>query len=68
MSRLLIGLIYLYRITLGPLMGGHCRFTPTCSQYCIDAIKKYGPWRGGWRTLKRIARCNPLGGSGYDPA
>ncbi len=68
MSRLLIGLVYLYRITLGPLMGGHCRFHPTCSQYAIDAIQKYGPWRGTWRTIKRLARCHPWGGSGHDPA
>ena len=49
-------------------MGGHCRFQPTCSQYMIDAVNKYGPPRGGWRGLKRIARCHPFGGCGYDPA
>ncbi len=68
MSRVLIGLVYLYRATLGPLMGGHCRYQPTCSQYAIDAIHKYGPWRGAWRAVRRICRCHPFGGSGYDPA
>lgn len=68
MARLFIGLIHLYRVTLGPFLGGHCRFHPTCSQYALDAIRKYGPWRGGWRTIKRLARCHPWGGHGYDPA
>ncbi|MEX0775897.1 MAG: membrane protein insertion efficiency factor YidD [Phycisphaeraceae bacterium] len=68
LSRLLILLVYAYRGTLGLFMGGHCRFHPTCSQYMIDAIGKYGPWRGAWRGLKRILRCHPWGGSGYDPA
>jgi putative membrane protein insertion efficiency factor len=57
-----------YRVTLGPLMGGHCRYDPTCSQYMLDAVAKHGPWRGGWRGLKRIARCHPWGGQGHDPA
>ena len=57
-----------YRVTLGPLMGGQCRHVPSCSQYMLDAVDKYGPWRGGWRGIKRIARCHPWGTSGYDPA
>ncbi len=68
LSRVLIGLVLIYRATLGRFMGGHCRFTPTCSQYMIDAIHKYGPIKGAWRGIKRIARCHPFGGSGYDPA
>ena len=44
-----------------------CRFTPTCSQYAVEALRKYGPVKGGWLTLKRLARCHPWGGSGYDP-
>jgi putative membrane protein insertion efficiency factor len=68
MRWLLIHLVLLYRVTLGPLMGGHCRFQPTCSQYAIDAINTHGPWRGAWMAVKRIARCHPWGGSGYDPA
>jgi len=68
MSWLLVHLVLLYRVTLGRLLGGQCRFHPTCSQYAIDAINKHGPWRGSWLTIKRIARCHPWGGSGYDPA
>jgi len=49
-------------------MGGHCRFQPTCSQYAIDAITQYGAIRGGWKTVKRLVRCHPFGGKGYDPA
>ncbi|HSI34486.1 MAG: membrane protein insertion efficiency factor YidD [Phycisphaerae bacterium] len=68
MSYVLIFLVHLYRATLGRFMGGHCRFHPTCSQYAIDAIRKHGPFRGAWRALKRILRCRPGGGSGFDPA
>lgn len=68
MSWLLIHFVLLYRASLGRFMGGHCRFHPTCSQYAIDAIEKHGPWRGGWRAIKRIGRCHPWGGHGYDPA
>lgn len=64
----MINFVMLYRATLGLFMGGQCRFTPTCSQYAIDAINKYGAVRGGWKALKRISRCHPWGGRGYDPA
>jgi putative membrane protein insertion efficiency factor len=68
MRWLLIQLVLLYRVTLGRLLGGNCRFHPSCSQYAIDAVNKYGPWRGSWRAAKRVARCHPFGGKGYDPA
>ena len=68
MRWVMIQLVMLYRVTLGHFMGGHCRFTPTCSQYAIDAINKYGPWVGAWKSVKRVARCHPWGGKGYDPA
>ena len=68
LARLLIFLVLAYRATLGHFLSGHCRYAPSCSQYMIDAIHKHGPLRGGWRGLKRICRCHPLGGSGYDPA
>jgi putative membrane protein insertion efficiency factor len=57
----------LYQGTLGPLMGGHCRFHPTCSEYAIEAYREHGPIRGTWLTLRRLLRCHPLGGRGYDP-
>jgi putative membrane protein insertion efficiency factor len=66
-SYILIGLVWVYRGTLGLFLGGHCRYWPTCSQYMIEAIHKHGPVRGTWRGLKRIGRCHPFGGSGYDP-
>ena len=62
-----VALIKLYQYLLSPLLGAQCRYTPTCSQYGIEAIKKYGSFKGGWLTLKRIARCNPWGGHGHDP-
>jgi putative membrane protein insertion efficiency factor len=68
MRWLLIQLVLLYRVTLGRLLGGQCRFHPSCSQYAIDAVNKYGPLRGSWRAAKRVARCHPFGGKGYDPA
>lgn len=67
-ARLLIFLVILYRATLGRLLGGHCRFHPSCSQYAIDAVRKHGAWRGGWMAARRVARCHPFGGRGYDPA
>jgi uncharacterized protein len=60
-------LIYGYRVTLGPLMGGQCRFHPTCSQYALDAYRAHGPLRGSLLTLRRLLRCHPFGGGGYDP-
>ncbi len=67
-ARLFIFAVLLYRATLRQFLGGQCRYQPSCSQYAIDAINKYGPWSGGWRAIKRILRCHPWGGSGYDPA
>jgi len=64
---LLILLIRVYQYTLSPYIGRSCRYTPTCSVYSIEAIKKYGAIKGGWLAAKRIGSCNPWGGSGYDP-
>jgi len=61
-------MVWGYRGTLGLFIGRYCRHHPTCSQYMLDAVKQYGPWRGAWRGIKRICRCHPLGTSGYDPA
>ena len=60
-------LIKLYQYLISPLTGASCRYTPTISQYGVEAIQKYGAFKGGWLTLKRIASCNPWGGHGHDP-
>jgi len=62
-------LVAVYRGTLSPFIGGHCRYQPTCSQYMLDAVDKYGPWRGGLRGVRRILRCHPFSKHPhYDPA
>jgi len=66
-SWLFLAIIRLYQILLSPLLGASCRFTPTCSAYGIEAIKKHGPFYGGWLTIKRIASCHPWGKHGHDP-
>ena len=60
-------LIFLYQKLISPLLRPTCRYTPTCSQYTKEAIKKYGPLKGIWISLNRILKCNPWGGKGYDP-
>jgi putative membrane protein insertion efficiency factor len=62
-----IFLIKVYQYAISPLIGPKCRFTPTCSNYALQAFKKYGLFKGFWLTIKRISRCHPWGGSGYDP-
>ncbi len=63
----LIGLVRLYQWGISPWMGPKCRYTPTCSHYAVEAFRKHGLFRGFWLSLKRIARCHPWGGHGYDP-
>jgi putative membrane protein insertion efficiency factor len=60
-------LIKLYQYGISPLIGPKCRFTPTCSHYGLQAFRKYGVWKGFFLTVKRISKCHPWGGSGYDP-
>ncbi|HWB24951.1 MAG TPA: membrane protein insertion efficiency factor YidD [Chitinophagaceae bacterium] len=60
-------LIKIYQYGISPMLGPKCRFTPTCSQYAVEALKKHGLFKGGWLALKRISKCHPGGGSGYDP-
>lgn len=67
LSWLMLALIAFYRTCISPLTPPACRYTPTCSQYAQEAIKKYGAFKGGWLAFKRILRCHPFGGSGYDP-
>ncbi len=62
-----IAIIKLYQLVISPLLGSSCRYIPTCSQYAIEALRKYGPLKGLWLTLKRISRCHPWGGHGPDP-
>jgi putative membrane protein insertion efficiency factor len=63
----LIGMVALYKATLSPLLGRHCRFEPTCSLYFRSAVERYGAIRGSWRGIKRICRCHPWHPGGYDP-
>lgn len=67
LSRFFILLIKFYQYSISPLLGANCRYTPTCSAYSIESIKKYGPIKGAWLSVKRFLSCNPWGGSGYDP-
>lgn len=60
-------LIFIYQKIISPLTPATCRYTPTCSNYAIQALKKHGIFKGSWLALKRIVSCNPWGGSGYDP-
>ena len=63
----LILLVRFYQLCISPLTPPSCRFAPTCSQYALEALRKYGPLKGLWLTLRRLAKCHPWGGSGYDP-
>ena len=67
MKIITIILIRFYQLFISPLFPPHCRFYPTCSQYALDAVKKYGALRGGIMAIKRIAKCNPYHKGGYDP-
>ncbi len=59
--------IRFYQLCISPMLGPSCRFTPTCSQYAVEALRKHGPLKGSWLAVRRICRCHPWGGSGYDP-
>jgi hypothetical protein len=67
MKRLLTGLIRAYQYALSPLLGRSCRYYPTCSEYAVEAVEKYGAIKGGWLGVKRIGRCHPWHPGGYDP-
>jgi uncharacterized protein len=62
-----IAFIKLYQWIVSPILGPKCRFTPSCSHYAVEALKKHGVLKGLWLTIKRISRCHPWGGHGYDP-
>jgi len=59
--------VHVYRLFISPMLGANCRFQPTCSAYALEALEKHGALRGSWLALRRILRCHPGGGSGYDP-
>lgn len=63
----LVVLVKFYQNCISPFTPPSCRYTPTCSEYALQALRKYGPFKGGWLALKRILRCHPWGGHGYDP-
>jgi len=63
----LLGAIALYRAVLAPLVGGRCRFAPSCSVYAAEAIRAYGPFVGSWRALRRLSKCHPFHRGGWDP-
>ena len=67
MKYILIILIKIYQFTISPLIGSNCRFSPTCSNYCIQALQKHGTFKGLFLSFKRIIKCHPWGASGQDP-
>ena len=67
LRQLLLRAIRLYRFAISPMMGPHCRFEPTCSQYALTAIQEHGVVSGLWLTLKRLSKCHPLHRGGFDP-
>ncbi|MEZ5585031.1 MAG: membrane protein insertion efficiency factor YidD [Candidatus Competibacteraceae bacterium] len=67
MGKILTGVLRIYQWFISPLLGPHCRFHPTCSQYAIEAIAQQGPARGSWLALKRVLRCHPWHPGGIDP-
>ena len=64
---IMVLLVKFYQRAISPYLPNSCRYVPTCSQYFIEAVKKYGPIKGGWLGVRRILRCHPWGGHGYDP-
>lgn len=66
-AQVFLGIIRVYRSVISPLLPPSCRYTPTCSAYSLEAIQKYGPFKGGWLAIKRITSCHPWGGHGHDP-
>lgn len=67
MKRLVLALIRLYKRFVSPVLPPSCRFYPTCSEYMVEAVDRYGVVRGGWLGIKRLSRCQPWNPGGYDP-
>jgi putative membrane protein insertion efficiency factor len=66
-ARFLIAAVRGYQIVLGPVMGGHCKYAPTCSHYALEALREHGAVRGAWLSAWRVLRCNPFSAGGFDP-
>lgn len=67
MRRVLLWLIRFYRAAVSPLLPSSCRYVPSCSEYALIAVRRFGAARGGWMAVRRVFRCHPFGGRGYDP-
>jgi len=67
MQEMLLAAVKGYRLAIRPLLGPHCRFHPSCSEYAVQALQRHGAGRGTWLALKRISRCHPMNPGGYDP-
>jgi uncharacterized protein len=67
LQKMMIGLIRFYQIAISPLKPPSCRFYPTCSHYGLEAVKKFGPFKGGWLAVRRITKCHPFHPGGFDP-
>lgn len=67
MQRMLIAMVRVYRLAVSPYLAPRCRYTPTCSAYAIEALQCHGPWHGSRYAVRRLMRCHPWGGSGFDP-
>lgn len=66
-AQLAIRLVWAYQFSIRPLLIGHCKFCPTCSEYMVEALQRHGLWRGGWLGLRRLLRCHPFTRGGIDP-
>ncbi len=66
-SFVMLTIVRAYKFFISPILPPSCRYNPTCSDYAMQAIQKHGPFKGGWLALRRILRCHPFGGHGYDP-
>jgi putative membrane protein insertion efficiency factor len=65
--RVLLGVLRGYKLLISPLLSGYCRFHPSCADYAAQAIREHGVWRGSWLSARRLGRCRPFGGHGFDP-
>ena len=67
MKHVFIAIVRFYQLAISPYFPARCRYQPTCSAYAVEAMQKHGAWKGGWLAIKRIGRCHPWGGDGFDP-